>query len=77
MSIFVSIKRDDRLIIRFDYTKERVKKIRSIVGRSWNQRERYWAIPFQHESVKSFYDLFGTRHPWRGRKEFEGISSHL
>ncbi|MCO1604651.1 hypothetical protein [Desulfosporosinus nitroreducens] len=39
MSIFVSMKRDDRLIIRFDYTEDRLKKIRSISGRSWNQKE--------------------------------------
>lgn len=58
MSIFVSMKRNDRLIIRFDYTEDRVKKIRSIIGRSWNQKDRYWTIPFQHESVKNFYDLF-------------------
>ncbi|TGE38144.1 hypothetical protein E4K67_09195 [Desulfosporosinus fructosivorans] len=58
MSIFVSMKRDDWLIIRFDYTEDRVKKIRSIVGRSWNQKERHWTIPFQHESVRNFYDLF-------------------
>lgn len=58
MSIFVSMKRDDQLIIRFDYTEDRVKKIRSIVGRSWNQKESHWTIPFQHESVKNFYDLF-------------------
>jgi len=54
MSIFVSMKRDDWLIIRFDYTEDRVKKIRSIAGRSWNQKERHW----MHESVKNFYDLF-------------------
>lgn len=31
MSIFVSMKRDDRLIIRFDYTEDRVKKMNLIL----------------------------------------------
>lgn len=59
MSLFLHKHADsERLIVRFDYSEERVKKIRGIIGRSWHQRERYWTIPLDRESVKTFYDLF-------------------
>lgn len=59
MSLFLHMHiHSDRLIVRFDYSEERVKKIKSIIGRSWNQKERHWTIPLHHESVKNFYDLF-------------------
>ncbi len=59
MSLFLHKHADSgRLIVRFDYSEERVKKIKSIIGRSWHQTERYWTIPLHKESVKNFYDLF-------------------
>jgi len=59
MSLFLHKHADSkRLIVRFEYSEERVKKIKSIIGRSWNQKERHWTIPLHKESVKDFYDLF-------------------
>lgn len=57
ISVYADIDHN-RLIIRFDYSEERVKKIRTIAGRSWNQKERYWTIPLGYESWRSFNKLF-------------------
>jgi len=49
---------EGQLIIRFEYTAERVRRIRSISGRLWHSHERYWTIPLQNESVTKLFEIF-------------------
>lgn len=49
---------ESQLIIRFEYTPERVDRIRSISGRRWYAHERYWTIPLQNEAVIKLFEVF-------------------
>lgn len=56
----ISIKRghDNQLIIYFPYSAERVKKIKSIQGRSWNSHLKYWSVPYSYDNLKDLIKLF-------------------
>lgn len=47
-----------RLIIRFEYTSERVSRIRTISGRQWHSVERYWTIPLDAQTVAKLFKVF-------------------
>lgn len=47
-----------QLIIQFDYTAERVTRIKLIPGKRWYSHERYWTIPLQAESVTKLFEIF-------------------
>lgn len=50
MSFYVNRGSNDNLIITFDYSPERVKKIKQVTNR-WNPLEKYWEIPATKQSV--------------------------
>lgn len=47
-----------RLIIRFEYTSERVSRIRTISGRQWHSVGRYWTIPLEVQTVAKLFKVF-------------------
>ncbi|WP_425447921.1 site-specific tyrosine recombinase/integron integrase [Dethiothermospora halolimnae] len=49
---------DKRIIIKFKYDKEKVKKIRKVNGRVWNGEEKYWSIPYKAKSLNKLVKLF-------------------
>ncbi|MCR1935525.1 hypothetical protein ACQX0N_12175 [Clostridium tepidum] len=51
---------DDRLYVVFNYTPDRVKRIKKIEGHKWNTIEKHWSIPNNKEVIDkivlTFYD---------------------
>jgi integrase/recombinase XerD len=57
MSVNIS-KRQNELIVSFNYSQERIAKLKSIKGHKWNVTEKIWTIPFTEENILLLKDLF-------------------
>jgi site-specific recombinase XerD len=53
-------KHENDLIITFDYSPERISKIKSIKGYRWNPEKREWTIPYSEENVNKLKRLFNN-----------------
>jgi len=53
MTFYVNKGINQKLIITFDYSPERVKKIIQVTNQ-WNPIERYWEIPANEQSISRF-----------------------
>ena len=51
-------KRDNKLIVSFNYSPELVTRIRLISGRKWNPHKKYWSIPITDKTVNQFIKNF-------------------
>jgi len=47
-----------RLIVVLPYSPERVAKIKTVAGRCWDSKERYWTIPHTEGALAHLLDLF-------------------
>lgn len=52
--------RENRLIVRFPYSPDRVAKIKTIPGRRWHDRERYWSVPNEEGMAARVTALLST-----------------
>lgn len=59
MSIKIS-KLSDQLIVSFDYSQERIKKIKSFKGCKWNPDKKEWTVPYNDENLCTLKKLFGN-----------------
>lgn len=57
MTINIS-KRERELAVSFDYSQERISKIKSIEGHKWCANDKIWAIPFTEENLVMLKELF-------------------
>lgn len=57
MAIFVNKGSNQNLIITFDYSPERVRKIKQVSNR-WNQLGKYWEIPYTEQDIKRLLNVF-------------------
>lgn len=58
LHICTNISVEGQLIIRFEYTSERVNRIRTISGRQWHSKEKYWTIPLEVQTIAKFFKVF-------------------
>ena len=58
--ITIEAGQDDRLIVRFPYSPERVAMIKTIPGRRWHEQPRYWTVPSQEGMRERLISLFDT-----------------
>lgn len=59
MSIYIyGDQKSKKLYIKFPYSQERVKKIKSVNQRSWNEEEKHWSIPLSPKSISQLYHIF-------------------
>lgn len=69
MGVHVQRGNGKELFVRFEFSAERLQKIRTIPGRKWNGDQRYWILPESSEVVAKLLDLFDDdgivfdRHP--------------
>lgn len=59
MSVKIS-KHENELIVTFTYSPEKINKIKSIRGYSWNPSKRQWLIPYSDENIDSLKKLFSN-----------------
>ena len=57
MTFYVNKGSNHNLIITFDYSPERVKKIKQITNR-WNPVEKYWEIADTEQCIRRFLNVF-------------------
>ncbi|MBU3146754.1 site-specific integrase [Clostridium sp. CF012] len=57
MTINIS-KRENELAVSFDYSQERISKVKSIKGHKWNANDKIWTIPFTEENFLILKELF-------------------
>lgn len=57
MTVNIS-KRDNELVVLFDYSQERITKVKSIRGHKWNANDKIWTIPFTEENLVMLKELF-------------------
>lgn len=57
MTINIS-KHDCELTIAFDYSQQRIAKVKSIKGHKWNANEKIWTISFTEENLVILKELF-------------------
>ncbi len=57
MSINIS-KSENELVVSFDYSQERIAKVKSIKGHKWNANDKLWTIPFTEDNLHMLKDLF-------------------
>jgi hypothetical protein len=57
MAIVIS-KLEDKLIIKFPYSPERISKIKTIRGYSWNAVMKEWSVPYTTGNIEALRSLF-------------------
>ena len=58
MGIHIQKGEEEELIVKFNYTSGRVKKIKLIDGRRWDPEEKFWTIPYTEEAVEQLFNIF-------------------
>ena len=56
MTFYVNKGSNHNLIITFDYSPERVRKIKQVTNR-WNSLEKHWEIPATEQSISRFLSV--------------------
>ncbi|MBM7624276.1 site-specific tyrosine recombinase/integron integrase [Sporohalobacter salinus] len=60
MGIEIKKGEEKEIIVEFDYTPERVEKIKLIYGRQWHPEEKFWTIPYTKDAVNKLLDIFAN-----------------
>lgn len=51
-------KHENELAVSFDYSQERIAKVKSIKGHKWNSNDKTWNIPFTEDNFAMLKGLF-------------------
>lgn len=51
-------KSEENLIVKFDYSPERISKIKTMVGYKWDALEKVWKVPYTEENMESLKKLY-------------------
>lgn len=54
-------KKDNKFIIRFNYSSDLVKKIRLITDRKWNPDKKFWSFPINERTISEFVINFKSQ----------------
>jgi len=54
-------KKDNKFIIRFNYSSDLVKKIRLITDRKWNPYKKFWSFPINERTISEFVINFKSQ----------------
>jgi integrase/recombinase XerD len=49
---------NEKIFIRFQYSKDIIKKIRTVNGRKWDPERKHWVIPFDEETLMILENMF-------------------
>lgn len=51
-------KTEDFLVVKFDYSPERIIKIKTICGYKWEVSEKVWTVPYTEENLEALKKLY-------------------
>ena len=49
---------NNKIIIRIPYNQNLISKVKSIPGREWNPKEKYWEVPYSEDLITKLQSLF-------------------
>ncbi|SFM96188.1 phage integrase N-terminal SAM-like domain-containing protein [Thermodesulforhabdus norvegica] len=55
----IELGRNNKVIIRLPYNQELINKLKTISGRRWNPKEKYWEVPYDENLISKLQALFG------------------
>ncbi len=62
-SVRIDAGEGNRLVVRFHYTPERVRKIKTVPGRRWHPEKKYWTVPDVKGMRERLMKLFAEAPP--------------
>jgi len=48
-----------KIIIRIPYDQDLIKNVKTIPGRRWNTKEKYWEVPYEEGIISKLQNIFG------------------
>lgn len=57
MSVCID-KKENSLVIKFDYSSDRIAKIKTMHGFKWDSQFKVWLVPYSDDNIKKLKDLF-------------------
>jgi hypothetical protein len=57
MAVFID-RKENVLIVRFDYSPSRVEKIKTFRDYKWIPENRFWTIPYSQNNLDNLKELF-------------------
>jgi integrase/recombinase XerD len=76
MSITLSRGKDNDIIISFDYSVERVKKIKLIDGNKYDSKQKCWTIPYENIAYHKLLALFKNEEIIIKKNEGNGVREY-
>jgi len=49
---------NERLVLQFRYSPERVATVKRIPGRQWHPQQKVWSVPFSQNAIEQIQELF-------------------
>jgi len=57
-TIYITSDENERLVLRFQYSPERVNAVKNIPGREWHPNRKVWTVPCSSSSIEQIQTLF-------------------
>ncbi|MHC1630862.1 MAG: site-specific tyrosine recombinase/integron integrase [Methanotrichaceae archaeon] len=58
-AVKIEFGKDNKVIIYVPYNRELIKKVKTISGRRWNPKGKYWEVPYEEGLIAKLQSLFG------------------
>jgi len=58
-AVKIELGRNNKVIIRLRYNQELIRKVKTISGRRWNPKGKYWEVPYDENLISKLQALFG------------------
>jgi len=57
-TIHITNGENNRLVVQFRYSPERVAAVKRIPGREWHPQQKVWSVPYSQDAIRQFQELF-------------------
>lgn len=61
MSIIIRKFNTQEICVKFDYSAERVKKLKQIPGYRWDKQNNYWVFPYSNDVIEKLKTIFSDK----------------
>ena len=57
-TIHITNGENERLVVQFRYSPERVAAVKRIPGREWHPQQKVWSVPYSQDAIEQIQELF-------------------